>query len=60
MQLYQNEIEFHTHIQRFVFAFQVRFRPETMEQKTMETMNKAAREAMMPDYEMYCADLAEG
>jgi hypothetical protein len=23
-------------------------------------MDKAAREAMMPDYEMYCADLAEG
>ena len=26
----------------------------------MKTMDKAARLAMMPDYEMYCVDLTEG
>jgi len=26
----------------------------------MKSMDKAARLAMMPDYEMYCVDLSEG
>jgi hypothetical protein len=26
----------------------------------MKSMDKAARLAMMPDYEMYCVDLTEG
>jgi hypothetical protein len=26
----------------------------------MKTMDNAARLAMMPDYEMFCADLTEG
>jgi hypothetical protein len=26
----------------------------------MKTMDRAARLAMMPDYEMYCVDLTEG
>ena len=47
-------------MQRFIVAFQVWFRPETIKQKTIKTMDKAARETMMADYELFCADLAEG
>ena len=39
---------------------QVRFNPEDIQFKTMKTMDRAARLAMMPDYEMYCVDLKEG
>jgi len=39
---------------------QVRFSPEDIQYKTMKSMDKAARLAMMPDYEMYCVDLTEG
>ena len=41
---------------------QVRFDPSSLqlEYKTMKSMDKAARLAMMPDYEMYCVDLTEG
>jgi hypothetical protein len=31
-----------------------------MQFKTMKTMDRAARLAMMPDYEMYSVDLKEG
>ena len=39
---------------------QVRFNPEDIQYKTKKTMDRAARLAMMPDYEMYCVDLKEG
>ena len=39
---------------------QVRFDPSGLQYKTMKSMDKAARLAMMPDYEMYCVDLTEG
>ena len=39
---------------------QVRFNPEDIQLKTMKTMDRAARLAMMPDYEMYSVDLKEG
>ena len=39
---------------------QVRFSPQDIHYKTMKSMDKAARLAMMPDYEMYCVDLTEG
>ena len=41
-------------------TMQVRFNPEDIQFKTMKTMDRAARLAMMPDYEMYCVDLKEG
>ena len=41
-------------------AVQVRFCPSDITFKTMKTMDNAARLAMMPDYEMFCADLTEG
>ena len=39
---------------------QVRFDPSGLQYKTMKSMDKAARLAMMPDYEMYCVDLTQG
>ena len=39
---------------------QVRFDPSGQQYKTMKSMDRAARLAMMPDYEMYCVDLTEG
>ena len=39
---------------------QVRFSPEGIEHKTMKSMDKAARMAMLPNYQIYCADLSEG
>ena len=39
---------------------QVRFDPSNIQYKTMKSMDKAARLAMMPDYEMYSVDLTEG
>lgn len=39
---------------------QVRFSSADIHCKTMKTMDKQARLAMMPDYEMYCVDLKEG
>ena len=41
-------------------AWQVRFRPEDIHHKTLKSMDKAARLAMMPDYEMFMVDLKEG
>ena len=41
-------------------AEQVRFDPQGLHFKTMKSMDKAARLAMMPDYEMFCLDLTEG
>ncbi len=41
-------------------AVQVQFDPSGIQYKTMKSMDKAARLAMMPDYEMYCVDLTEG
>ena len=44
-------------------AVQVRLEsldPSGIQYKTMKSMDKAARFAMMPDYEMYCVDLTEG
>ncbi len=38
----------------------VRFDPSGLQYKAMKSMDKAARFAMMPDYEMYCVDLTEG
>ena len=37
-----------------------RFDPSNIQYKTMKSMDKAARLAMMPDYEMYSVDLTEG
>lgn len=39
---------------------QVRFSPEGITHKTMKSMDKAARTAMLPNYQIYCADLREG
>ena len=44
----------------YFLAVQIRFSPADIQSKTMKTMDKAARLAMMPDYEMYCVDLTEG
>ena len=41
-------------------AAQIQFYPSGLPYKTMKSMDKAARLAMMPDYEMYCVDLSEG
>ena len=43
-----------------IFHVQVRFDPAGIQCKTMKTMDRQARLAMMPDYEMYCVDLKEG
>jgi len=39
---------------------QERFRPEGIQHKTMKSMDRAARLAMMSEYEMLCVDLKEG
>ncbi len=39
---------------------QVRFQPEDFVHKTMKSMDRAARLAMLPDYDIYCVDLKEG
>ena len=36
------------------------FRPEDIQHKTMRTMDKNIRDAMMPDYKLYEVDLTEG
>ena len=41
-------------------TMQVCFNAEDIQFKTMKTMDRAARLAMIPDYEMYCVDLKEG
>ena len=41
------------------FIVQVRFNPEDIQFITMKTMDRQARLAMMPDYEMYCVHLKE-
>ena len=43
-----------------IFNVQVCFNPEDIQFKTMKTMDRAARLAMMPDYAIYCFDLEEG
>ena len=42
------------------FDGQARFNPEDVHYKTMKTMDRSARLAMMPEYDMYCVDLKEG
>ena len=44
----------------YFLAVQIRFCPADIQNKTMKSMDKAARLAMMPEYEMYCVDLTEG
>ncbi len=39
---------------------QVRFQPEGILHKTMKSMDRAARLAMLPDYDIFCVDLEEG
>ena len=39
---------------------QLKFQPEGILQKTMKTMDKAARLAMLPDCDIFCVDLKEG
>jgi hypothetical protein len=39
---------------------QVRFQPEDFVHKTMKSMDRSARLAMLPDYDIYCVDLKEG
>ena len=39
---------------------QVKFQPEGILHKTMKTMDRAARLAMLPDYDIFCVDLKEG
>ena len=39
---------------------QLRFQPDGVFQKTMKTMDKAARLAMLPDCDIFCVDLKEG
>ena len=40
-------------------SVQVRFDPEGIKHKTMKGMDRAARLAMLPDHEIFCADLTE-
>ena len=50
-----------SHVLAYItFYLQERFEPEGIRFKTMKSMDKAARMAMMPDYEMFCVDLREG
>ena len=42
-----------------IFKVQVRFDTTRMH-KTMKGMDRAARLAMLPDHEIFCADLTEG
>jgi hypothetical protein len=44
----------------YFLAMQIRFSPPDIQNKTMKSMDQAARLAMMPEYEMYCVDLTEG
>jgi len=39
---------------------QVGFSPDDIQFRTMKSMDRAFRLALMPDYEMYCFDLKEG
>jgi hypothetical protein len=39
---------------------QVRFDPESIHHKTMKGMDRAARLAMLPEYEIFSVDLTEG
>jgi len=39
---------------------QVQFRPDSIQQKTMKSMDKTACKAMMPDYQLFSVDLREG
>ena len=39
---------------------QVKFQPKDFVHKTMKSMDRAARLAMLPDYDMYWVDLKEG
>ncbi len=39
---------------------QVRFQPEGILHKTMKCMDRAARLAVLPDYDIYWVDLKEG
>jgi hypothetical protein len=39
---------------------QIKFNPADITAKTMKTLDRAARLAMLPDCEIYCVDLTEG
>ena len=39
---------------------QMRFQPEGIFHKTLKSMDRAARLAMLPDYDIYWVDLKEG
>ena len=39
---------------------QIKFSSEDIKYKTIMSMGKASRLAMMPDYKIYLSDLAEG
>ena len=59
----EHSFEFNAIIRAKVLYFlsmQIRFQPTDIQNKTMKSMDKAARLAMMPEYEMYCVDLTEG
>ncbi len=45
------------HISDAVKYKQVRFQPEGIFHKTLKSMDRAARLAMLPDYDIYCVDL---
>ncbi len=38
----------------------MRFNPADITAKTIKTLDRAARLAMLPDCEIYCVDLTEG
>jgi hypothetical protein len=38
----------------------MRFNPADIQYKTMKTLDRAARMAMLPECEIYCVDLTEG
>ena len=42
------------------YSWQGNFYPHDITAKTMKSMDKAARLAMLPDYEMFCVDLKDG
>ena len=39
---------------------QMRFHPQDIQYKTMKSMGRAARLAMLPEYQIFCVDLKEG
>jgi hypothetical protein len=39
---------------------QVQFTPGDIVHKTMKSMDKASRLALLPNHQIYCADLSEG